>query len=46
MLFVWVRRVFSETMQLAGDVGSAQVAAEQPEDVELARAQVVDEPGR
>ena len=46
MLLVWVRNVLSETMELARDVGAAQIGAEEPEDVELARAQIVDESGR
>ena len=43
MLFVWVRRVFNETGRGRGDVGSAQIGAEEAQDVQLARAQIVHE---
>ena len=43
MFLVWVRTVLQRHVQLAGDVGPAQVAAEQAEHVELAVAELVDE---
>ena len=42
MFFVWVRMVFSDTDSCARDVGAAEIAAEQPEHVELAVAQRLD----
>ena len=43
MFLVWVRTVFSDTDELAGDVRAVQVGSEQPEHVELAFAQRLDQ---
>ena len=43
MFLVWVRSVFSDTESCAGDVRPVEVGAEQPEHVELAVAQRLDE---
>ena len=43
MFLVWVRTVFSDTIELAGDVRTVQVGSEQPEHVELALAQRLDQ---
>ena len=43
MFLVCVRMVFSDTDRAPGDVGPVEVGAEQPEHVELAVAQRLDE---
>ena len=45
MLLVWVRTVFSDTSELAGDVRAAQVGSQQPKDVQLPAAQRLDQAG-
>ena len=46
MFLVCVRMVFSDTDRCAGDVGPVEVGAEQPEHVELALAQRLDQSRR
>ena len=45
MFLVWVRKVLSDTISSRAMSGPLEIAAQQAKDVELAAAELVDEPG-